>query len=300
MKLPPTLRDKIETRFGTVSAVRPVQGGSIGAAVRVEAANRVLFAKVHARAPAGFFAAEVRGLTHLQTAGSDLHVPEVLGYRDAEHADDVAWLLLEWLEPIRAGDGYHECLGRGLAALHRDAGRGRWGDNENGYIGTLPQNNEFAEPWAQFWRSRRLEPQLSRARAAKWPVGSAAQWAELLDRLPDVLAPARADGPSLVHGDLWSGNVFATAGAAPVLIDPAAYWGHREVDLAMAKLFGGFSSAFFSAYEAAWELQPGFWRERCAIYQLYYLLVHVNLFGGSYAEKTRRTLGAALKGSEAP
>src|SRR5215207_4748885 len=115
----------------------------------------------------------------------------------------------------------------------------------------------------------------------------------LLDSLPEFLAPAEEDGPSLLHGDLWSGNVISAAGA-PALIDPAVYRGHREVDLAMTELFGGFDARFYAAYEEAWPLLPGYREARRAVYQLYYLLVHVNLFGGSYVGQTAALLRRVL------
>lgn len=298
MKLPPSLREQLAERFGTPQTVEPVPGGSINVALRVNTPGRALFAKLRPGAPAGFFAAETRGLEHLRSARSSIHVPEVFGYADADLSGGVPWLLLEWLEPAAQGGPFHEQLASGLAAVHRDRGAGCWGDRQDGYLGTLPQPNEHAGSWAQFWRARRLEPQLQQARAAGWHVGSREQWALLFGQLPRVLAPAEADGPSLLHGDLWSGNVFAIADHVPALVDPAAYWGHREVDLAMAALFGGFARRFFAAYDEAWQLQPGFWQRRCAVYQLYYLLVHVNLFGGSYAAQTRRTLAAALQGED--
>ncbi len=109
--------------------------------------------------------------------------------------------------------------------------------------------------------------------------------------MPDTLAAGDADGPSLLHGDLWGGNVHVMADGAAALIDPSTYYGHREVDLAMAGLFGGFPHEFFDAYEEAWPLEPGYDNERRDLYQLYYLLVHVNLFGAGYTGGVRRVLG---------
>ncbi|HEX2092388.1 MAG TPA: fructosamine kinase family protein, partial [Longimicrobiaceae bacterium] len=166
---------------------------------------------------------------------------------------------------------------------------------EDNFIGPLPQPNAPAAGWAEFWRDRRLEPQLRRARDAGHSPGPPADWERLFARLPGLLAPAERDGSSLLHGDLWSGNVVAGAGGEPWLVDPAAYRGHREVDLAMAGLFGGFSARFHAAYAEAWPLLPGYPEGRRAVYQLYYLLVHVVLFGGGYVERTRAALREALR-----
>ncbi|HEX8673749.1 MAG TPA: fructosamine kinase family protein, partial [Longimicrobium sp.] len=111
----------------------------------------------------------------------------------------------------------------------------------------------------------------------------------LREALPRLLAAGEEDGPTLLHGDLWSGNVVATS-RGPSLVDPATYRGHREVDLAMTELFGGFGAEFYTAYEEAWPLRPGYQEERRAVYQLFYLLVHVNLFGGGYVARTAEAL----------
>jgi fructosamine-3-kinase len=137
-----------------------------------------------------------------------------------------------------------------------------------------------------------MEPQLELARRGARLPGKSAEWARLMERLPELLAPAEADGPSLLHGDLWGGNVLAAPGG-PALIDPAVYRGHREADLAMTELFGGFGGGFQAAYREAWPLQPGYPARR-AVYQLWYLLVHVNLFGGGYVAQTAAVLREAL------
>jgi fructosamine-3-kinase len=163
---------------------------------------------------------------------------------------------------------------------------------EDNFIGALPQRNEASGSWAEFWRARRLQPQLAMARDAGRLPGREVDWERLWDRLPEVLAPAEQDGPSLLHGDLWGGNVLAAA-AGPALIDPAVYRGHREADLAMTELFGGFGDGFYAAYREAWPLLPGYATRR-AVYQLWYLLVHVNLFGGDYVRQTSGVLQEAL------
>ena len=172
---------------------------------------------------------------------------------------------------------------------------GGWGWARANFIGSLPQDNRPAATWAGFWAERRFRPQLEMARAAGREAGPSTEWEMLFDRLPELLAPAEDDRPSLLHGDLWGGNVHSAAGE-PALIDPAVYRGHREADLAMAELFGGFDARFHAAYAEAWPLLPGYREARRAIYQLYYLLVHVNLFGGGYGARTAATLRRALGG----
>lgn len=274
----PALRRALEASLGRIGEARAVGGGSINQAARVESEGGPVFVKYSDDAPAGIFAAEARGLEALAAAGSGLVVPRVLGVGDD-------WLVLEWLEPAPRTRDFGEALGRGLAALHRSGGS--WGWDEDNFIGSLPQENATAASWPEFWWARRLEPQLRRARAlGRLPAGD---WERLSDSLPRLLAPAEEEGPSLLHGDLWSGNAMATA-RGPALVDPAVHRGHREVDLAMTELFGGFGAEFYAAYEEAWPLQPGYREERRGVYQLYYLLVHANLFGGGYAGQTEAVL----------
>ena len=289
--IPDALRDAVEARLGPLRGAVPVAGGCINHGVRVALADGPVFIKHNPHAPAGLFAAEARGLRALQAAAEALTVPRPLAWAEAEGGAP-AWLAMEWIEPARRGPDFGERLGRGLAALHR-AGRDEgWGWMEDNFIGPLPQANGRTQTWAELWQTHRIQPQLQLARRAGRMPGRAADWDRLLDRLPDLLAPAEADGPSLLHGDLWGGNVLAAAGG-PALIDPAVYRGHREADLAMTELFGGFGADFYAAYAEAWPLQPGYPVRRAA-YQLWYLLVHVNLFRGGYGAQTAGVLREAL------
>ncbi|HEU0012499.1 MAG TPA: fructosamine kinase family protein [Longimicrobium sp.] len=289
--IPPALRAALEARLGPVRGATAVGGGCINHGLRVELADGPVFVKHNAQALAGMFAAEARGLEALAAAAGDaLVVPHVLHVGGAD-GDAPAWLALEWLEPGGRGADHAERLGRGLAALHRAAAQG-WGAEEDNFIGSLPQSNRPAASWVEFWRERRLQPQLETARRAGRMPGAARDWERLCARLPELLAAGDEDGPSLLHGDLWGGNVMAAA-RGPALIDPAAYRGHREADLAMAELFGGFSARFFAAYGEAWPLLPEAPRRR-VVYQLYYLLVHVNLFGGGYVAQTAEALRRAV------
>ncbi|HEY0153597.1 MAG TPA: fructosamine kinase family protein [Longimicrobium sp.] len=285
--LPEPLRRSLEAHLGRIREARAVGGGSINHAARVEGPNGAFFVKYSVDAPAGIFAAEALGLEALAAAGCGLVVPRVLAICDDPEPGTPAWLALEWLSPAMRAADFGERLGRGLAALHRSGGA--WGWEEDNFIGSLPQENAPAGSWADFWWSRRLGPQLRRARTAGRLPGHEREWERLREALPRLLVAGEEDGPSLLHGDLWSGNVVATA-RGPALVDPAAYRGHREVDLAMTQLFGGFGADFYAAYEEAWPLRPGYHEARRGVYQLYYLLVHVNLFGGGYVAQTAEVL----------
>jgi protein-ribulosamine 3-kinase len=288
--LPPELLAELRERLGDVARVEPLGGGCISRAHGIEVGGERLFLKYERTAPDGFFAVEAAGLEQLRAAASDIRVPRVRAYRDSPSG--WGWLALEWLEPTQPRPRFWTMLGMGLALLHRHAcGAATWGWHQDGFIGRLPQSNKSAIGWADFWYQERILPQLRLARAAPG-IGSMRDWDRLGGRMPDLLSVAEADGPSLLHGDLWSGNVVATA-TGPALVDPSCYRGHREVDLAIAALFGGFAPEFFAAYSETWPLATGY-EVRRAVYQLYYLLVHVNLFGAGYAPRTALTLARAL------
>ncbi|HET6763679.1 MAG TPA: fructosamine kinase family protein [Longimicrobiaceae bacterium] len=296
MRVPDALRRSVEQRLGELTVVGPVGGGSINQALHVEVDDRPGFLKHNGAAPPGFFGAEARGLDALRRVSDGPRIPEVIAVHDADGRDDAGepwWILLEWLEPAPRTRDFGRRLERSLAALHAPA-VGGWGWGEDNFIGALPQANGPAATWAEFWRDRRLLPQIEMARDQARLPGRDGLWDRLLDRLPDALAAAEAEGPSLLHGDLWSGNVLCTGDCEPALVDPAVYRGHREVDLAMAELFGGFGMHFHAAYREALPLEPGYEQVRRPIYQLYYLLVHVNLFGGAYVSQANAVLQTAL------
>lgn len=186
---------------------------------------------------------------------------------------------MEFVDRGSGGAAWAGRLGRGLAALHRPAGAVGW--RRDNFIGSLPQSNR-ARAWPRFWTESRIGPQLRAARDGGHFRGRAGDTlARLLERTPAILEDAMSGGPSLLHGDLWGGNVFPDGSGRPVLVDPAIYRGHREVDLAMSELFG-FPDGFLPAYREARPVAPGYEAFRRDLYQLYYLLVHVNLFGAGY------------------
>jgi fructosamine-3-kinase len=285
--IPGALRRAAEAHLGPIRSATPVGGGCINHGVRAETPDGPVFLKYNPQAPRGMFVAEAQALDQLREQAAELVVPRVIAHAEAD-GDAPAWLALAWLEPAPRSAEFLERLGRGLALMHRAPVDRSWGWEQDNYIGSLPQANAPAASWAEFWRDRRLVPQLDLARGTGRLPGHEGEWERLLDRLPAILHPADEHGPSLLHGDLWSGNVLSTP-AGPALIDPATYRGHREVDLAMADLFGGFGERFHAAYREAWPLQREY-EVRRPIYQLYYLLVHVNLFGGGYVGQTAETL----------
>jgi fructosamine-3-kinase len=277
---------------------RPVGGGCIHHAGILQTAAAPLFLKWNRGESGTGFTGEARSLEALQAAASPefLDVPDVIDAADAD-STEFGWLVLEYLPPSPPAPDHEERLGRGLAHLHDTAGE-RFGWPETNCIGPLPQPNPSRERWADFWVEARLLPQLRSARdVGLLDPGEVDLLERVAEATPRALGPVADDPPGLVHGDLWSGNVHPGPRGRPVLVDPAAYWGHGEVDLAMSRLFGGFGAAFYRAYQEIRPLADGFEAVRCPLYQLYYLLVHVRLFGGSYRRRTRdaaRSVLAAL------
>ena len=274
-----------------VRGSRALSGGDINQAFALSLADgRQVFLKANAAAPRDMFPAEARGLDWLASAGA-LRVPKVIA---VSAADDMgpSYLVLELITPGPPAGDFHETLGRGLAALHR-SGAPRFGLDHDNFIGRLPQSNQLvAGDWASFYRARRLEPQLKlavdRGRASpRLRLGME----RLLDSLPALVGPA--EPPSRLHGDLWGGNLMCADDGGPCLFDPAVYGGHREMDLAMMRLFGGFAGRTFDAYQEAAPLAEGH-ADRVPLFQLYPLLVHMNMFGGSYLGSVEGALDQLL------
>lgn len=283
------LEDAVGRALGApVESLRPLGGGDINEAFEARlAGGRTVFVKTNPRAPRAMFPAEARGLAWLDEAEA-IRIPKVLAV-STEHGDETPFLALEMIEPGRRVSGFDEELGRGLAALHR-FGAPSFGLDFDNFIGRLPQSNATADDWPSFYRERRLEPQLrmavERGLASKRMRRG---FDELFGKLEAIVGDP--EPPARLHGDLWGGNLHVDDAGHPCLIDPAPYGGHREVDLAMMQLFGGFGGAVFDAYDEAFPLQPG-WRDRVPLYQLYPLLVHVNLFGSGYVGSVERALEA--------
>jgi fructosamine-3-kinase len=273
-----------------VERARPLSGGDINQAHALELADgRTVFAKSNPRAPAGMFAAEARGLVFLAEARA-LRIPAVIAVGPESASEGgPGFLLLEHLTSASPRRDHDELLGQGLAALHR-FGAPCFGLDHDNFIGRLPQANTPLPTWPTFYAERRLLPQLRLARArglASRPMIAGVE--SVCERLDDLTGPP--EPPARLHGDLWGGNAMVDEQGRPCLIDPAAHGGHREVDLAMMRLFGGFSARTFAAYHEAFPLLPGH-QDRVPLYQLYFLLVHVNLFGSSYVAQVEAALAS--------
>jgi fructosamine-3-kinase len=254
-----------------VESLRRVGGGDINDGYRAELADgRSAFVKTRADAPAGEYAAEAAALAWLAEPDA-IGVPAVLGVSDA-------LLALEWLEPGARGDEVG--FGAGLARVHQ-AGADTFGGSADLHIGALTLPNDPLADWPEFYAERRLRPLLAKARLSA--DGNRAVEA-VCDRMADLAGPP--EPPARLHGDLWSGNVLWSGGRAH-LIDPIAYGGHREGDLAMLQLFGSPGARFFAAYEEVAPLAEG-WQDRVGLYQLFPLLVHAALFGGGYGASVAR------------
>ena len=252
----------------------PVSGGDISAAWRLATAEGHLFIKTGPLSTAEMFAAEADGLSELSRSGA-VYVPEVIAEGECEA---MVFLALEWL-PLEAVDAQVErCFGEQLAELHRTTAE-RFGWHRDNTIGLTAQHNAWTDDWVDFYREHRLSFQLRLAADNGFRGELQDRGSRLLKRLP-IYFENTAPVASLLHGDLWGGNWGCTAGR-PVIFDPAVYYGDRETDIAMTRLFGGFGAAFYEAYEACWPLPDGH-RERQHLYQLYHVLNHLNLFGSGY------------------
>jgi fructosamine-3-kinase len=259
-----------------------VSGGDVAAAYWAELDDgRPVFLKTHHDPPPGFFTTEANGLRWLREAGSVL-VPEVLAV-----SDDPPFLALEWIEEGRPGAGTEEDLGRGLADLHR-AGAPSFGREDRRTTGSRGLPNEPCGTWAEFYGTQRLLPLARLARdGGALPHGTVADLELVAARLDDLGGPD--EPPARLHGDLWAGNRLVDRDGRSWLIDPAAHGGHREFDLAMMRLFGGFGEACFAAYQGVHPLADG-WEGRVPLHQLAPLVVHAIKFGGGYVAGTQRAL----------
>jgi protein-ribulosamine 3-kinase len=265
-----------------------VGGGCINETYRVRGPRLACFIKINSAGRAEMFAAEAAGLAAL-AATSAVRVPKPICHGVA---GGKSWLALEYMELGPVGGATAAALGRSLARLHRITAD-RYGWERDNTIGSTPQRNAPADDWLVFWRERRLGYQLELARS-KGSSGRRLDAAgrRLLEKLPAFFAGYRP-APSLLHGDLWSGNAAAGPDGEPVLYDPAVYYGDREADVAMTELFGGFGSRFYQAYRSEYALDAGY-ETRKTLYNLYHVLNHYNLFGGGYGGPAERMIEQLL------
>jgi fructosamine-3-kinase len=274
--------------IGTSAEVRPVAGGCINhSAILLLPSGRPVFAKTNSADKLPMFEAEAIGLKALE--GSGVRVPEVL---DCGVVGDYAYLILERIVMVRGTPRHHHRLGEKLAKLHRrEPHDARFGFQRDNFIGATPQQNPWTDDWATFFAEHRIGYQLGLA--AKRGDGFA-HGDQLVARIPDLLAGHRPK-PSLLHGDLWNGNVAFTLKGTPVIYDPACYYGDRETDIAFSEMFGGFEPEFYSGYRSVYPLDGGYEKRR-DLYQLYHVLNHFNLFGHSYGEQAEVMIRKLLVG----
>ncbi|MEG3902242.1 fructosamine kinase family protein [Microcoleus sp. B4-C5] len=292
-----------------------VSGGCINQGYSISSSSRTYFAKINQASQVAMFEAEALGLQQMRETQT-IRVPEPICWGTEGNS---AYIVLEWLDlGSRGGDRAWEEMGRKLAEMHNkytppnppllrggeepnstllrggeepNSGllRGGFGWDINNTIGSTIQINNWTANWAEFWAEHRIGYQLKLAkrRGGHFPKGE-----RLLEMIPELLAGYEPQ-PSLVHGDLWGGNAGVTSAGEPVIFDPAAYLGDREVDIAMTELFGGFPGQFYRGYNQVWPLDSGY-EERKTLYNLYHILNHFNLFGGSYESQANQMISRIL------
>ena len=291
-----------------------VSGGCINQGYSISSSSRTYFAKINQASQIAMFEAEALGLQQMR-ATQTIRVPEPICWGTEGNS---AYIVLEWLDlGSRGGERAWEEMGRKLAAMHkytppnppllrggeeRNSTLLRGGEERNSTllgkvfgweinntIGSTVQINNWTANWAEFWAEHRIGYQL---KLAKRRGGHFPQGERLLEMIPELLAGYEPQ-PSLVHGDLWGGNAGVTSAGEPVIFDPAAYFGDREVDIAMTELFGGFPAEFYRGYNQVWPLDLGY-EKRKTLYNLYHILNHFNLFGGSYASQANQMINRIL------
>ena len=267
----------------TISDYKPISGGDISSAFLLKTSKNYYFLKVNSGDNAHtMFLREMSGLNSISKTNT-ISTPKVFNYGIYK---GLSFLLMEYVETKTPSNGDFELLGNKLALLHKVT-KNEFGFVEDNFIGSLPQSNRKHNSWINFYLEERIIPQiqlaLSNSLLSRKDVPSK-------QRLNNVCKEFFNDiSPSLLHGDLWSGNFLIASDGTPYLIDPAVYYGHHEVDIAMSKLFGGFGMPFYKAYQECFQfdsLTDG----RIELYQLYYLLVHLNLFGSSYVGSVNKIL----------
>ncbi len=264
----------------TIQASSSCSGGCIHRAEVVELVDgRKFFVKSNGNAEM-MFREEALGLKALANL-SAIKVPEVIA--EGRLHDNQDCLVLEYIPSARPKAGFFECFGIEFARLHKNSQAKQFGWSSDNFLGTSPQVNGFREDWAEFFAESRLGQQLQMARNRGLGSRELFRLGERLLPKLDRLIGQAAEPPCLLHGDLWSGNFLCAVDGQPAIFDPAVYYGHREADLAMPRLFGGFPSDFFEAYQSEWPLVDG-WQERAELYKLYHLLNHLNLFGSGYLD----------------
>ena len=274
--------EKLATIYGSsvhLKDSRSVGGGCINHALKINTSVGDFFLKWNAFAPAEMFQNEAAGLNEMSHADTSLVIPKVIWSKDVD--DFPGLLLMEYLQSAINTSGQDEQLGRGIAQLHRKTASA-FGFYHSNYCGTTFQDNTWTENWPEFYVQQRIWSLVKQIKKTRGMSSEELKiYEKLVVRMPDLL-PHQAI-PSLIHGDLWSGNYMYTANGS-ALIDPACYYADREMELGMMKLFGGFSKTVWEAYQEEFPLPEG-WRQRNRLYQLYHVLNHYLLFGVSYGSQ---------------
>jgi fructosamine-3-kinase len=285
LTIPEPLRRRIEAHLGSsespvrIHSCEPIGGGCIHHAEKIHTSAGVFFVKWNPAPPPAMFSTEALGLAQIR-ATNTIKTPQVYLVGEPDDASPLGFLLMQWIE---SGPGFPDParFGETLAAMHQAEQTDVYGWTSDNYIGSTPQINHPAADWPLFFSQQRLKPQIDLARRNGFLNPPRLHKLEsLLDRIPDLLSgvPRR---PSLLHGDLWAGNVLNSIQSGPCLIDPAVYWGDREAEIAFTELFGGFPTRFYQAYNSVWPLEAGY-KSRRDLYNLYHALNHLNIFGESY------------------
>ncbi|NJL82227.1 MAG: fructosamine kinase family protein [Chloroflexaceae bacterium] len=262
---------------------RSVSGGCINQGYALIGKNCTYFVKINRPVQVEMFAAEALGLRQI-LATQTIRAPQPLCWGTTEQS---SYLVMEWLEFGPGSGAAWEAMGRQLAHLHRQGQGTQYGWERNNTIGATPQINPWTDHWADFFTEQRLGFQLHLANRRGGHFSDT-----ILEAIRQILGD-RQPQPSLVHGDLWSGNAAVLVDGTPVILDPAVYYGDREVDIAMTELFGGFPGSFYQGYNRIWPLETGY-QQRKVIYNLYHILNHFNLFGGGYGDQAQRMMHQIL------
>ena len=270
-----------------VTATKSIAGGDINSAFILQGSTQNYFVKLNRANLIDMFAAEFDGLNALANTKT-IQTPRPILYGQAEKS---SFLVLEYIEFTRMTSSAQRILGEQLANLHQQK-QPYFGWTRDNTIGSTPQINTHAYDWATFWREHRLGFQLRRA-AENGYSGKLQHLGEKLCARVDDFFTDYTPAPSLLHGDLWGGNIACDAHYRPIIFDPACYFGDRETDLAMTELFGGFGADFYSAYNSVWKLDAGY-QTRKTLYNLYHIFNHVNLFGAGYERQAQQMMEQLL------
>lgn len=263
--------------------LHPLSGGDISQVYRLSLPSGKHYCiKIHPQPPPGFFAAEAAGLTELASAQA-LRIPAAI-----DETENL--LVLEYIEPGKPSRNFWHQLGEGLARQHKKT-KPVFGFSGNNFCGSTPQLNTQTRNGHDFFNQQRLGYQMKLARDKQLIDAADIKGLEHIQHNLQDMIPSQP--ASLLHGDLWPGNIMADATGNPVLIDPACHYGWREADIAMTTLFGGFEREFYAAYNKAFPMEPG-WENRLPIYNLYHILNHVNLFGSGYQPMLRSVLQSSI------